>query len=112
MTSASAQAAAKKPAPWTIFDYLKLLAIGFLLLPAAQHMSQDDYAFVRYLATGVAAYAMWRAYQKKLWGWLLAFGAMLIVFNPVLRVHLWREAWVAVDLAAVALLGLSLRVAF
>ena len=110
MTALAPATAAKptRPAPWTIFDYIKLLSIGFLLLPVAQRMSQDDYLIVRCLATFVGVYGAYRAFTRKRLFWTAGFIVMAALFNPVLRFHLGREGWVIVDLATVALLTASL----
>jgi small basic protein len=97
-----------RPAPWAIFDFLKLLAIGFLLLPAAQHMEQEDYLFIRVLATFVAVYGCYRAGKRKRWIWAGLFVVPVILFNPLLQFHLGRDLWVIVDLSTAALLAASL----
>ena len=98
----------QRPDPWTLFDILKLLAIGFLLLPAAQRMAQDDYLFIRWMATLVAVYGAYRGFQgrRHLWGFLFLIPA--VIFNPIARLHMAREGWVAVDLGTVGLLAASL----
>lgn len=98
----------KKPHPWTIFDFLKLLAVGFLLIPAAQKMAQDDYVFIRWLATLVTAYGAFRGFQKKKLVWGVLFLIPLAFFNPFFQLHLGRDLWVIVDLATAALFAVSL----
>ena len=106
--AAPVAAPAKKPHPWTIFDFLKLLAVGFLLIPAAQKMAQDDYIFIRWLATLVTAYGAFRAFQKKKPVWGVLFLIPLVFFNPFYQFHLGRDLWVVVDLATAALFAISL----
>ena len=97
-----------RPAPWAIFDFLKLLAIGFLLLPAAQNMEQEDYMFIRVLATFIAVYGCYRAGKRKRWLWAGLFALPAVLFNPLVRFHLGRDLWVIVDLATAGLLAASL----
>ena len=113
MTSQASAPAYKRPAPWTVFDYVKLMMIGFLLIPAAQRLTRDDYAFIRYMATAMGAYGSYLAARKKRWGWLAGFAFIVVAFNPLFRVSgLGREVWIAIDLFAAVFLALSLRESF
>jgi hypothetical protein len=109
MTEAAASHAGyKRPRAWTIFDFVKLMAVGFLLIPVAQSMAQEDYQFIRILVTTVTAYGAFRAFKRKNLVWGALFLATAVVFNPVLRFHMFREAWIVMDVAAAALLAASL----
>jgi hypothetical protein len=107
-TTGVATAARKRPAPWTIYDFVKLLAVGFLLIPAAQSLGPEDYAFIRWLVTIITACGAARAFYRKNHVWGTLFLVPTVLFNPFLQLRLVREAWILVDLGTAVLLAISL----
>lgn len=67
------------------------------------------YGYYTFLRLGVCAVSGWLAYEQ--WrhdnavsGWVVGLGATALLFNPLLPIHLTREIWNVLDLAAAGLL--------
>ena len=84
----------------------KLIAVG-MLLGTLSHPPYGYYNLLRFVVCGVAGYAAFRASEIGKKGWGLTFVVVALLFNPVIPVHLGREAWVLVDLGIALLLLVS-----
>jgi len=87
----------------------KLIAAIMLFAALGRH-GYDYYTLLRWIACGVAAYTAFQAMQIKNVGWLFVFVIVAIVLNPIIPLHLKRESWAFVDIAAAVLLLLSIAV--
>jgi hypothetical protein len=87
----------------------KLIATGMLFAALRRH-PYDYYTVLRLIACGVAAFTAYQAFEVKKTGWLFVFAIVAIVLNPVAPPHLTRSTWAYVDVAAGALLLLSIAV--
>jgi hypothetical protein len=88
--------------------YAKLAALALLVFAAGGFMSHDDFRLMRLAVFPLmlfAAYAARRAGSRK---WSGAIAAFSLAFNPIVRPHMPRGAWVGLDLAAAALLGAAI----
>ena len=72
------------------------------------------YGYYNFLRLGVSLVSGWLAYEQ--WrhdnavsGWVVGLGATALLFNPLLPIHLTREIWNVLDLAAAGLLIGHLR---
>ena len=69
------------------------------------------YTFLRLsvcVVTGWLAYEQWRL-DNAVSGWVVGLGATALLFNPLSPIHLTREIWNVLDLAAAGLLVAHLR---
>lgn len=68
-----------------------------MLVAALADWPYGYYQLLRFVTCGVAAYIAYLAYQRqKMWAaWL--FGLIAVLFNPLIPVHLNREAWAIID---------------
>lgn len=87
----------------------KLIAAVMLFAALGRH-GYDYYTLLRWIACGVAAYTAFQAMQINKVGWLFVFVIVAIVLNPIIPLHLKRETWAFVDIAAAVLLLLSIAV--
>jgi len=83
-----------------------LATIAILLLVAAVfgRWPYGFYTFLRLFVCGTSAYLAFVAYasKSKAWPWLM--GALAILFNPIVPIHLHRNSWQVLDaLAAIVL---------
>ena len=67
------------------------------------------YGYYTFLRLSVCAVSGWLTYEQ--WrhdnavsGWVVALGATALLFNPISPIHLTREIWNVLDLAAAGLL--------
>jgi hypothetical protein len=85
----------------------KLIAAVLLFAALGRH-AYDYYTILRWIACGAAAFAAFQAAQSKKFGWLVVFAVVAVVLNPVAPVHLRRDTWALVDIAAGVLLLVSI----
>lgn len=75
-----------------------------LLFLGAMPLPYGYYTLLRLVACGVFAFAAFVAHERKdqVLPWL--YGLVALLFNPIIKIHLPKEAWVFVDISAGALL--------
>lgn len=78
---------------------LILLPAAMLLLALAP-LPYGYYTFLRLVVTVGAVGLGWIEYQQshRLTVWVVLFGLIALLFNPLIPVHLNREAWAVVDI--------------
>lgn len=76
------------------------LIAAIMLVAALADWPYGYYQLLRFVTCGVAAYIAYLAYlRQKMWAaWL--FGLIAVLFNPLIPIHLRREAWAAIDCAS------------
>lgn len=88
---------------------LKQILIISLMLCLAP-MPYGYYILVRYFATIVFGLMAYQYYQEKKENLMIAFGALAVLFQPLLKVPLGRIVWNIVDVAiAIVLLVMLLK---
>lgn len=65
------------------------------------------YIFLRWIVCGVAIINAISFSESKLTGWVLVFGALAFLFNPLIPVYLNKSSWVAIDLISAIVFFLS-----
>ncbi len=85
----------------------KVAAIVLLLL-AMGKLPYGFYVVLRWVVCGVCAYSVISAMNAERKGWAWVLGIIALLFNPLLPVRLGRETWPLVDLAAAALIAVSI----
>jgi hypothetical protein len=85
----------------------KLIAATMLFAALGRH-PYDYYTLLRWIACGVCAYTAFQAAEIKKTGWLWVFVIAAIVLNPIAPLHLKRDTWALIDIAAGVLLLLSI----
>jgi len=87
----------------------KLIAAVLLFAALGRH-PYNYYTILRWVACGVSAFTAFQAAETKKFGWLAVFVIVAIVLNPITPIHLKRDTWALVDIAAAVLLLLSIAV--
>lgn len=80
-----------------------MLAAGALPLPYGYYTLLR---IVACIAFAIAAFAH-AGNNSPIWPWIL--GLLAVVFNPLIPIHLPKEAWIGIDLVAAALLLIQAR---
>jgi hypothetical protein len=75
------------------------IAAGFLFL-AALPLPYGYYMLLRFIACGVFAWAAFVTYEQNEQVLPWVFGILAIVFNPIIKIHLPKEAWAIVDVCS------------
>lgn len=69
-----------------------------LLLIAVFPLPYFYYQVLRWIITGLALYLGFESHEKKDKNWTFVFIIVAIMFNPIISIHLMKEAWIIVDL--------------
>ena len=70
----------------------------FLLLGILNGWPYAYYILLRWIICGAAIFNAVGFYKSKLTGWVLVFGALAFIFNPILPIYLDKSSWVGIDL--------------
>lgn len=81
---------------------LLILLPAALLLIAVMPLPYGYYTFLRLVVTAAAAFVVWIEYSRAqgLTFWAVLFALLGLLFNPLIPVHLSREVWAWLDVAA------------
>ena len=81
------------------------VGVSALLLFALFPWPYGYYVLLRlavFVVSAWIAYEQWKI-DNAISGWVVAFGAVALLYNPLLPVHLTRELWIVLNLATAAL---------
>ena len=88
---------------------LKQILIIALLLCLAP-MPYGFYMLVRFFAAVMFGFMAYRYYQEKKENLMITFGALAVLFQPIIKIPLGRAVWNVVDVAvAIGLIVLLLK---
>ena len=92
----------------SLANVIPALIIAVMLLVAVADLPYGYYQLLRWATCGVAVFVAFRAYKVgKTWiTWL--FGLIVVLFNPIVPIHLTKEIWRPIDLASAIIFGLSI----
>lgn len=85
----------------------KLVAAG-MLLAAITEQDRDYFTILRWVVFAVSGFSAFDAAIRKKVGWAWILATIALAFNPAFPVHLQRETWAFVDVAAAVLLLISI----
>ncbi len=86
-----------------IYIAAAMLFIGAAPLPYGYYM------LLRFVVTGVFAWAAFVSYERKNQSLPWVFGLLALLFNPIVKIHLPKEFWAFIDIGAGLLLLLTKR---
>jgi len=78
------------------------IVAAVLLFAALARWPYDYYRVLRWVTCAAAAFVAWQGYALNAWWAVGLFAFIALLFNPFLPVHLTRETWQIIDLAAAA----------
>ena len=90
---------------FVIMKYMILLLESMLLL-CLLHMPYGYYEFVRFVSMVAFAIMAYGYYKKKKDVLAVVFGALALLFQPIIKIALGRTIWNIVDVAVAVLLVL------
>lgn len=80
------------------------IASGILLIAGIiPSWSYTYYILLRWAIFFSAIITAYGFYNSKLTGWALVFGAIALLFNPIIPVYLTRQIWTPIDLVTAVL---------
>ena len=90
-----------------MFRFLRIIAAIFLFV-AIGDIPYSYYIILRFIICGVSICGIWYAYRVRKFLWLWVFSAIAVLFNPIIPIHLKKEAWIIVDLAVIIIFLISI----
>lgn len=74
-----------------------LSAAVLLFLALFDGWQYGFFTILRFVVFTACAYSAWLAYEndRESWSWFM--GAIAVLFNPFIPIHLEREVWVVID---------------
>lgn len=83
-----------------------LAAPAVMCLLALLPLPYGYYTLLRIVVCGAGAFGAYKAFEKpETQVWAFALGGLAILFNPIIPIHLTREIWAPIDIAAAAVFG-------
>ena len=89
-----------------VFLLSRIVAAAFLVLGLGR-WPYDFYTIMRWVVSGVSAYAAYTSVQQSRQNWSGIFVVLALAFNPVFPVHLSRDTWAPIDVLAAVILLVS-----
>jgi len=78
-----------------------LLVCAALLLLGIASLPIGYYTLLRIVVCITAGIVIYNEFQRALTSWIIVFGIMVILFNPIIPVYLNnKEAWASIDFIA------------
>jgi hypothetical protein len=74
-----------------------LIAALMLVFAAAEKQPDSFYTLLRWVCCAVFAYSAITSLQMKRMLWLVIFGALAVLFNPIFPLPLDRSQWIVAD---------------
>ena len=82
-----------------------LIISCLLLLIAIAPMPYGYYQFLRITITVVTGINAYDLYQKKQNNWLVAFVAIVILYNPIIVIHFEKAIWKPINIVTAVFFG-------
>ena len=89
------------------FTIARIIAAILLFLALDRH-PYGYYKLLRFVVSGVTVYGVYIGAKFEKIGWVLTFGIIAILFNPLIPIYLRRGTWQFIDLAVAVLLLISI----
>ena len=81
--------------------------VSAMLLLAIADLPYGYYTILRIIVTIVAGITAFIASEQDNEIWMILFGAIAILFNPIIPIYLDKEIWVVIDIIVAILFVLS-----
>ena len=85
----------------------QIIGVAMLLWALNPENPYGYYMLLRVVICAVFAFLAFRAFESNNGIWVWIFGVIAVTYNPILRIHLTREIWAAVNVVTIAFLGVS-----
>lgn len=83
------------------------LVAAVLLIWALERHPYTYYVLLRWVVCGTGAYSAFVASSSDKTAWTWVLGIIAVIFNPLIPVHLDRNTWAAIDVAAAGVFVVS-----
>jgi uncharacterized protein DUF6804 len=90
-----------------------LVAAALLVYAAVEKHPYSYYTLLGWICCPIFAYSTFEAYQTNRLPWAWIFGALGLLYNPILRIHLDRRTWIGVNwftVGVIVIAGIVFRI--
>lgn len=87
--------------------YLCIVCGVLLLIAIPNWLPYGFYILLRWIVCAMSIYVAYGFSKSKLKGWMLIFGAIAFLFNPIFPIYLSKNIWILIDLIAAILFFIS-----
>ena len=87
--------------------WLSIISGVLLLLGILNIWPYGYYTILRWVVSGTSIFNAVGFSKSKMTGWVLVFGALAFLFNPIFPVYLNKSSWVGIDLITAVLFFIS-----
>jgi hypothetical protein len=87
--------------------YFCIICGILLLLAIPSWWPYGFYTLLRWIISAVSVYVAYGFYKSKLAGWILVFGCIAFIFNPLFPIYLSKSSWVGIDFISSILFFIS-----
>lgn len=91
---------------WIKENWFKLIAVLFLL-GALGSWPYSYYQILRWFILGVGGYSAYLAYNSGRKIWMGIFGAIALLFNPIIPFYLQKDTWQFIDVITAVIFFVS-----
>lgn len=88
----------------------QLVAIAMLAWALVPTNPYGYYVLLRIVICGICILLVVRAYDLRFTGWTWTMGLVAVVYNPVIRIHLDRPTWSAINVVTILILAATIWV--
>jgi hypothetical protein len=81
-----------------------LVAAGMLVSAAVERHPHSFYTLLRWICCPIFAYSAFAAHERNRMPWVWVFGVLVLLYNPIFRVHLDRNVWTTVNFTVGAII--------
>ena len=85
-----------------------VISVILLLLAIPAIWPYGYYILLRWIVSLSAVFLLWLAYELKKTFWLFLMGIVVILFNPIIPIHLDKETWIVIDFIVAILFLVSI----
>ena len=90
-----------------VIRYISIICGVLLLLGIPTGWPYGYYIILRWVVCIASIYIAYGFYKSVLKGWVWVFGAIAVLFNPIIPFYLSKSFWVLIDFVAAILFFIS-----
>jgi hypothetical protein len=88
--------------------YIAWLLTAVMLVGAVSgRHAYSFYTLLRWICCAAFAFSAFTAHEQNRLPWVWVFGALAVLFNPILPVHLRRDTWQTMDWVAIGVIVIA-----
>jgi hypothetical protein len=85
----------------------QIVAILMLLWALNPENPYGYYVLLRIVLCGICSFLAFRALEIRNDKWVWILGLTAVIYNPIIRIHLTRDVWSAVNMATILVLAVT-----